>query len=421
MALVMTPIFYAIFRLRNQPFNLAAAAVVVPVAVLLGVASTALLRRYRARLIAHERWLERFLLASFGLDVVFFGIGVYYAGERGLWSRPFICIPVILAATLLPDMFTFGALSCLAVTVTLLATHPSGAYEILARLLLCFSLLAVGAFIAFAMLRIQRRHRGERAELERMRRDKMLAEAVSRRREEILSAVSHELASPLTTLRGYIRLLRESKGRDRGSSHLIDRLDRQADRLASLAGDLRAMAGTADESTRLIGSNFDLVDMLREIVGSARAQHPEAEVRLLGEERVFGAWDRERLDQVFGNLVTNAFQFAGAKAHVTIDVARTNEHAVQISVFDDGPTIAPAALARVFEPFQRYSAERGGLGLGLATARAAVEAHGGRIWAESSGERGAAFHVSLPVDELVEDVSAPGAPLDQAMAARSPA
>jgi two-component system sensor histidine kinase KdpD len=100
---------------------------------------------------------------------------------------------------------------------------------------------------------------------------------------------------------------------------------------------------------------------------------------------------------------------------------RTGEHAVQISVFDDGPAIAPAALEHVFEPFQRYSAERGGLGLGLATARAAIEVHGGRIWVESPSDRGAVFHVTLPYEEtLVDDSSAPGVAMTAFAATKSP-
>jgi signal transduction histidine kinase len=421
LALTITPLVYIIFRLRDIPFNLRASAVVLPVAVALGIAASAALRRYRVPLLANVRRLEQIGILSFALDIVAFGVGAYYAGERGGWFRPFIFLPVVLAATLLPDVRPLGILSLIGLAVTLIATHPVSLVEIVARLLMCTALLGVSAFIASAVARLLRRQRGERAELENMRRDKMLAEIVSRRREEILSAVSHELASPLTTLRGYIRLLREAKGRDRANAHLIERIDRQAGRLASLASDLRAMSGSSDDASRLHKHAFDLVEALREILDSARREYPEAEVRLLGEEHLIGAWDRERLDQAFGNLVTNAFKFAGARAHITVDVMRTGDQAVQISMFDDGPAIAPAALEHVFEPFQRYSAERGGLGLGLATARAAVEVHGGRIWVESPSDRGAVFHVKLPIDEVVvEDSSAPGVALPLQAATKSP-
>jgi signal transduction histidine kinase len=420
LALTITPLVYIIFRLRNLPFNFRATVVVLPVCVIAGAVSSAALRRYRESLLANVRRLEWIGVASLGFDIVAFGIGAYFAGERGAWFRPFIFLPVVLAATLLPDVRPLGLLSLFGIAVTLIASHPVGLSEIVARLLMSMALLGVSAFIASAVARLLRRQRSERAELENMRRDKMLADVVSRRREEILFAVSHELASPLTTLRGYIRLLREAKGRDRANAHLIDRIDRQAGRLASLASDLRAMSGSSDDASRLRKTAFDLIEALREVLDTARREYPEAEVRLLGEEHLLGAWDRERLDQAFGNLVTNAFKFAGARAHITVDVMRLSERAVQISMFDDGPAIAPAALEHVFEPFQRYSAERGGLGLGLATARAAVEVHGGRIWVESPSERGAVFHLMLPIEEAaVEDTSAPGVALPLQAATKS--
>jgi signal transduction histidine kinase len=421
LALTISPLVYIIFRLRNLPYNHRALAVVLPICVAVGLASSAALRRYRVSLLANVRLLERIGVLSLSFDIVAFGIGAYFAGERGAWFRPFIFLPVVLGATLLPDVRPLSILSVFGIVVTLITSHPVGGSEIVARLLMCMALLGVSAFVAAAVARLLRRQRSERAELESMRRDKMLAEIISRRREEILFAVSHELASPLTTLRGYIRLLRESKGRDRANAHLIERIDRQAGRLASLASDLRAMSGSSDDASRLRKVTFDLIEALREVLDTARSEYPEAEVRLLGEAHLLGAWDRERLDQAFGNLVTNAFKFAGARARITVEVVRLSDRSVQISMFDDGPAIAPAALEHVFEPFQRYSAERGGLGLGLATARAAVEVHGGRIWVESPSDRGAVFHVMLPVDEtVIEDTSAPGVALPLQAATKSP-
>jgi signal transduction histidine kinase len=110
--------------------------------------------------------------------------------------------------------------------------------------------------------------------------------------------------------------------------------------------------------------------------------------------------DAERVHQVLFNLLDNAVRFTPSGGRVTVRASRTNG-VVDVTVADTGPGIAPEHLPRLFERFYRVDSARsrdeGGTGIGLAIARSVVEAHGGRIWAESEPGKGSMFTFQLPV------------------------
>jgi len=107
--------------------------------------------------------------------------------------------------------------------------------------------------------------------------------------------------------------------------------------------------------------------------------------------------DRDRVMRVLGNLLSNAAKFTSEGGNVTVTLAR-EEGFCKVSIADTGAGIDADALPHVFERFwQADSAARRGTGLGLAIAKGIVEAHGGRIWAESELGRGSTFHFTLPL------------------------
>ena len=113
-----------------------------------------------------------------------------------------------------------------------------------------------------------------------------------------------------------------------------------------------------------------------------------------------GQWDHDRLMQVLENLLSNAVKYSSAGDEIVVRVADQGESAL-VAVADRGSGIAPETLPRVFDRFYRTDSATAsnarGLGLGLHTAKALVEAHGGRIWAESAGPgRGSTFSFVLP-------------------------
>jgi signal transduction histidine kinase len=395
--IVLVPGGYAVHVVLHTPFDLMALLWISLMTLPITIVSTMLLRRWKDNTAAHSVALERLVTVQMMWDTGFTALAVRYAGGPigPFWPFPFV--PPILATAVVPSRRMFMLIGGFALAMTALFARPWTVDALVPPLVLGAMFVSFAAFMNTAISNRVISQRLQRRELDHLRAEKTLAEAVARRREEILGVVSHELASPLTALRGYVRLLQEDKTRDERGAHLLERVDRQVARLSSLADDLLAMASTDAGTLQLKRSQMDIVGGLRELVEATRLQYPEATLALEGEPQVIGVWDRDRLDQLFSNLVANAMKFAGAKCRLSITVTR-KETEVEIDVTDDGPGISADALRRIFEPFQRYSAERGGLGLGLAIAQTMVDLHGGRIWATSPNGRGATFHVVLPTD-----------------------
>ncbi|HET6560244.1 MAG TPA: ATP-binding protein [Marmoricola sp.] len=225
---------------------------------------------------------------------------------------------------------------------------------------------------------------------------------VDRMKNEFLSVVSHELRTPLTSIRGSLGLL---------AGGGLGQLSPQAARMISIAMD------SSDRLTRLINDILDIeriqsgrlsmslvplqaAELLRvtasEMDGFARASDVRIEVAP-SEGAVLA--DADRIVQTLTNLVGNAVKFSPPGALVRLE-AVADETDVTFAVHDEGRGIPEDKLEAVFEPFEQVDSsdarQKGGTGLGLAISRGIVERHGGRIWAESVGGRGASVRFSLP-------------------------
>jgi len=191
--------------------------------------------------------------------------------------------------------------------------------------------------------------------------------------------VSHELKSPLTSIRGAAELLRDAEMSREDSRRFIDHIIADSDRLAGLLDSLRALAR----------ADFDAspgISTLREIVA-------EDGVTLAGAADVAMALAPEAARAVFGHLIGNAR--AHGATQVTI-AARQAAGRLVVTVSDNGSGISPGNRERVFEPFFTTRREAGGTGMGLKIVRAMLTAHGGSISLLPT-ESGAAFEVSVPV------------------------
>jgi PAS domain S-box-containing protein len=218
-------------------------------------------------------------------------------------------------------------------------------------------------------------------------------------RDEFLSIASHELRTPLTALKLRVQGLQRNAKLDGDVRERLDSVGRQTLRLERLISDLLDVSRITTGHLTLDTENFDLLDAAREVIDrmTERAVAQNCEVRLTGEGDAHGTWDRVRIEQVITNLLDNALRH-GAGHPVSVQLER-REDAVAFAVVDQGSGIAASDLSRIFERFERAEGQRGsdGLGMGLYIARQIVEAHGGKIHAESAPARGAAFHVVLPL------------------------
>jgi signal transduction histidine kinase len=232
-------------------------------------------------------------------------------------------------------------------------------------------------------------------------------EHAQRVKDDFLSVVSHELRTPLTSIQGYSQLL-ESRLRAAGAGpkemRHVGVILSQVTRMRRLVDDLLDVnridrrGGVSVEPVP-----FDLAELLREAVGRTRRAEPEREVTLSAPDSLSVQLDRERIDQVLGNLLDNAVKYSpdGGPVRVT---ATVSGDAAEVRVADAGIGIPPEQRDQVFERF--YQADDGqgrrrfgGLGLGLAISRAIVEAHGGEIGVTPNRDdgRGSVFWFRVPL------------------------
>jgi heavy metal sensor kinase len=227
--------------------------------------------------------------------------------------------------------------------------------------------------------------------------DRMLdrLERVFKRQRDFVSDASHELRTPLTVLRAQVELLdREDDVDTRHEATAL--LLRRLDAMDRLVGDMLTLASA--ESGQLIEPvPIDLSDFFEDL----RRDLPLFGERDFELDAVGGILrgDPDRLTQVLRNLVRNAVAHTGPGDTISVQARAVDGH-LEVTVTDSGPGIPSDQLERIFERFYRANGGRsrvtGGGGLGLAIARAIVEAHGGTIWAESAPGHGATFRIELP-------------------------
>ncbi len=225
---------------------------------------------------------------------------------------------------------------------------------------------------------------------------------------EIVSTVSHELRSPLTSVKGYTSLLLNRWGRlpDEQRRIMMEQINHDADRVTRLITELLDI--TRLESGRLFlrRQMVSLPDVTRRVVEKVAIEYPDLEVSIEFDEGVPDVYaDPDKIEQVLTNLVENACKYASRKG---IEVKGTVEEAdgnfVSVAVADKGEGIPRDDLSRVFTKFFRRSEGRPtGSGLGLWISRGLVEAHGGRLLATSNAGEGSVFRFTLPANAF-EDI-----------------
>jgi two-component system, OmpR family, phosphate regulon sensor histidine kinase PhoR len=222
-------------------------------------------------------------------------------------------------------------------------------------------------------------------------------------RQEFISTVSHDIQSPLTSIGGFARALREEGLSRELREHYLDIIERESGRLSRLSDDLLRLTVLEARSPRLSEEPYRLDEQIRAVVLASEPQWKEKGLVLeldLEELRIRG--DADMLFQAWANLFHNAVKFSPRGGRIALSL-RGGGHA-RFRIEDEGPGIDPADLGFVFDRFfkadrSRSRADPGtGSGLGLAIVRKVVELHGGAVRAESGGlGMGSAFSVDLPL------------------------
>jgi len=224
-------------------------------------------------------------------------------------------------------------------------------------------------------------------------------------RSGLIAAVSHDLRTPLTSLRLLVDALDDDIVTDPATrSEYLQRISTNVRALSALIDDLfelsRLQSGDIHwtmERVMLDELVHDTIDAIRpHAEAGAVAVHAELTPRLATAQA-----NPEQIQRVLFNLIQNAIRHTPADGSVVVRASPTTEHTIEIEVADTGPGIAPHDRERVFEPFfrggDRSARSDGGAGLGLAISRAIIEAHGGRIWL-GDATSGTCVRIRLPGD-----------------------
>lgn len=226
-------------------------------------------------------------------------------------------------------------------------------------------------------------------------------DATETMRQQLIADVSHELKTPLASIKGYMEGLQDGVIPPTPETYQL--VHREADRLQRLVSDLQELSRAEVNQLQMDVRPCNPVDLLNQAVAALRPQYNDKGIRLetdLPAETLDVLADVDRIRQVVINLLGNALQYTPAGGRVRLRLSYDN-HMVRFSVYDNGIGLDAADLDRVFQRFYRVDKSRarrsGGSGIGLTIARYIVEAHGGRIWAESAGPgQGSTFIFTLP-------------------------
>ena len=224
-----------------------------------------------------------------------------------------------------------------------------------------------------------------------------------RLRSEFVANVSHELKTPLTSIKGYAETLAEAGEIPPNARHFLDIIHKQASRLELLVEDLLRLSTIESKDSKMDRTLQDLAP----IVQSVLAMHKKT-IEAAGHTATVDVpadlpkvcVDRHRLEQVFINLLDNAVKFTPTPGKITIR-AKQEGPEVRVDVQDTGIGIGAEHLPRVFERFYRVdkarSSQPGSTGLGLAIVKHIVQAHQGRVEVQSTLGNGSTFSIFLPI------------------------
>jgi len=230
-------------------------------------------------------------------------------------------------------------------------------------------------------------------------------EQVESMRRQLIGDVTHELRTPLTSIKGYMEGLID--GVLPSTPETFDQIHHEADRLSRLVDDLQELSRVEAKAYPLDFRSLTVPNLVQTTIKRLSPQATAKRISLrssLPADLPHILADEDRITQVLVNLVANAIQYTPEDGDVTISAAR-HENEIYISVKDTGVGIPPEHLANLFTRFYRVDKSRsrnagGGSGIGLTIARHLVEAHGGRIWVESTGEgQGSTFSFSLKTSQ----------------------
>jgi signal transduction histidine kinase len=258
---------------------------------------------------------------------------------------------------------------------------------------------------------------GRALERRRLRQRLVELEQLDKLKTQFLSMASHELRTPLTAVSGFIQIARRRMSRLAGAADIptpwrdeakkadetLEMANRQGKKLARLIDELLDVSRLQQGRVEMRLAELELADVIREVADRMRllSKGHVIEAKIEGAAPVVA--DRDRIEQVFENLVGNAIKYSPDNSRVVLSLRVNGANAI-VSVRDEGIGVAPGEVEKIFGLFYRSPDPRadhvGGLGLGLYISREIVSRHHGRLWAERNAGVGTTFYVTLPLAQV---------------------
>ncbi|HEX8494060.1 MAG TPA: PAS domain S-box protein [Pyrinomonadaceae bacterium] len=245
---------------------------------------------------------------------------------------------------------------------------------------------------------------GTITDIDDQKRAEEAAQETNRAKDNFLATLSHELRTPLTPIIGWVHMIRTGMIPVNEFEHGLGIVNKNSHALMRLINDLLDMSAIMSGKMRIESVPVSLNAALREAIEAVLPDAQKRRIRIKAtdceQDDVMVNGDRTRLVQTFSNLLNNAVKFSSNDSAVSIKCEMDGGYQ-RIVVEDEGQGIHPDFLPHVFERFRQAdeskTREHGGLGIGLALVKSFVEAHGGRVTAESAGvSQGSRFSIYLP-------------------------
>lgn len=218
---------------------------------------------------------------------------------------------------------------------------------------------------------------------------------------DFISVVSHELRTPLSIIKEGISLISDGiPGKiNKEQEEILETAGSNIDRLACIISNLLDITRIESGKIELKKGQVNICELIERVVGSFNFKEKNLELKVhLPKKELIAYADASRITQVVVNLIDNAFKFT-QEGFIEVNIEE-KEKSVEFSVMDSGRGIAKDNLQKVFDKFQQFERPVGegtkGIGLGLPIAKALIEMHNGKIWAESEYGKGSKFTFSLP-------------------------
>lgn len=218
-------------------------------------------------------------------------------------------------------------------------------------------------------------------------------------KDEFMAMASHELKTPLTVIKANLQIL-ENKMEGDERLNFVNKTLKQVNKLSDLISDLLDVSKIQTGKLELNRSTIDIVPFINEIIDGIQQTSPQHEILLhTSHDKMITVADRDRLEQVVINILTNAIKYSPNAPKVLVEVS-LQQNEILFKVTDQGIGISKDDIEKVFTRFFRVrglASTFSGSGIGLYISMEIIKRHGGKIWVESEEEKGSTFYFTIPV------------------------